>query len=162
MNRHRIAESMLAALMITIGSFAVHTKAEKKKIERATIEFAQPVKLLNMVLKGKYTFVHDEAMKEKGKDCTYVYDSSMASSLTQWKTLGGGKLLLSFRCTPVERPKSDRLRVVTRQIDPSGLGPSPTTNYAGWQRLFREKGPAAQREIVEIQFAGSREAHQVP
>jgi len=162
MKRHLIAASMLAALMTTIGAFAAHTKAAKKSTERATIEFTQPVKLLNVVLKGKYIFVHDEAMIAKGMECTYVYDSSMASSLMQWKTLRGGKLVVSFHCTPVERPKSERFRVVTRQIDHSVLGPSPTTNYAGWQRLFWKKGPEAKSEIVEIQFAGSTEAHQVP
>jgi uncharacterized cupredoxin-like copper-binding protein len=126
MKRLLIAASMLAALMITIGAFAVHTKAEAKKDERATIEFTQTVKLLNVVLKGEYLVVHDEAMMAKGENCTYVYDRS-------------GKLVVSFHCTPVERPKSDRFRVVTRRLDPSGLS-----------------------EVVEIQFAGSTEAHLVP
>jgi len=117
---------MLAALMVTIGAFAAHTKAEAKKNERATIEFTQTVKLLNVVLKGEYLVVHDEALMAKGEDCTYIYDKS-------------GKLVVSFHCTPVERPKSDRFRVVTRRLDPSGLS-----------------------EVIEIQFAGSTEAHQVP
>jgi hypothetical protein len=94
--------------------------------ERATIEFTQTVKLLNVVLKGEYLVVHDEAKMAKGEDCTYLYDSK-------------GKLIVSFHCTPVERPKSDRFRVVTRRLDPSGLS-----------------------EVVEIQFAGSTEAHLVP
>jgi hypothetical protein len=162
MKRHLFAASMLAALMTTIGAFATYANAEKKRMERATIEFAQPVKLLNVVLKGKYTFVHDESMTAKGKDCTYVYDSSMASSLMQWKTLRGGKLVVSFHCTGVERPKSNQFRVVTRQVDPSVLGRSPTTNFAGWERLFWKEGLEAKSEIVEIQFAGSTEAHQVP
>ena len=126
MKRLLVAGSMLAALMITIGAFAAHTKAEAKKNERATIEFTQTVKLLNVVLKGEYLVVHDEAMMAKGEDCTYIYDKS-------------GKLIVSFHCTPVERPKSDRFRVVTRRLDPSGLS-----------------------EVVEIQFAGSTEAHLVP
>ena len=126
MKRLLIAASMVAALMVTIGAFAAHTKAEAKKDERATIEFTQTVKLLNVVLKGEYLVVHDEAMMAKGEDCTYIYDKS-------------GKLVVSFHCTPVERPKSDRFRVVTRRLDPSGLS-----------------------EVVEIQFAGSTEAHLVP
>lgn len=126
MKRLLIAASMVAALMVTIGAFAAHTKAEAKKNERATIEFTQTVKLLNVVLKGEYLVVHDEAMMAKGEDCTYIYDKS-------------GKLIVSFHCTPVERPKSDRFRVVTRRMDPSGLS-----------------------EVVEIQFAGSTEAHLVP
>jgi hypothetical protein len=126
MKRLLIAASMLAALMITIGAFATHTKAEAKKNERATIEFTQTVKLLNVVLKGEYLVVHDEALMAKGEDCTYIYDKS-------------GKLVVSFHCTPVERPKSDRFRVVTRRLDSSGL-----------------------TEVIEIQFAGSTEAHLVP
>ena len=125
MKRLLIATSMLAALVITIGGFATHTKAETKQTERATIEFTQTVKLLNVVLKGEYLIVHDEALMAKGEDCTYVYNRS-------------GELVVSFHCTPVERPKSDRFRVVTRRLDPSGLN-----------------------EVVEIQFAGSTEAHQV-
>jgi hypothetical protein len=125
MKRVLIAESMLAALMLTIGAFAVHTKAEAKNNERATIEFTQTVKLLNVFLKGEYLVVHDEALMAKGEDCTYLYDRA-------------GKLVVSFHCTPVERKKSDRFRVVTRRLDPSGLS-----------------------EIIEIQFAGSTEAHQI-
>jgi hypothetical protein len=47
-------------------------------------------------------------------------------------------------------------------MDPSGLGPSPTANFASWQRLFWKEGLEAKSEVVEIQFAGSTEAHQVP
>ena len=125
MKRLLIATSMLAALVITIGAFAVHAKAEAKKTERATIEFTQAVKLLNVVLKGEYLIVHDDALMAKGEDCTDVYTRS-------------GELVVSFHCTPVERPKSDRFRLVARRLDASGLS-----------------------EVVEIQFAGSTEAHQV-
>lgn len=126
MKRLVIAASMLAALALTISVFAAHTRAEAKKNERATIEFTQTVKLLNVVLKGEYLVVHDEERMAKGEDCTYVYDTK-------------GNLIVSFHCTPVERRKADRFRVVTRRLDPSGLS-----------------------EVVEIQFAGSTEAHQVP
>ena len=126
MKRLLIAASMLAALMITIGAFAAHTKAEAKKTEKASIEFTQTVKLLGVVLKGEYLVVHDEALMAKGEDCTYLYDRS-------------GKLVVSFHCTPVERPKSDRFRIVTRRLDPSGLN-----------------------EVTEIQFANSTVGHQVP
>lgn len=126
MKRLLIAASMTAALVITIGVFAAHTKAEAFKGERATVEFTQTVKLLDVVLKGEYLIVHDDARMAKGDDCTYIYDRA-------------GKLVVSFHCTPAERPKSDRFRVVTRRLDPSGLS-----------------------EIIEIQFAGTTEAHLVP
>ena len=125
MKKLLITTSMLAALVLTIGVFAAHTKAESKNTERATIEFDQAVKLGAVILRGEYLVVHDDAMMAKGEACTYLYDKK-------------GKLVASFHCTPVERPKSDRFRAVTRRIDPSGLS-----------------------ELIEIQFAGSTEAHQV-
>jgi len=125
MKRLLVAATMLAALIVTIGAFAVNSKAEAKNNERATVEFIQPVKLLSVILKGEYLVVHDDALMAKGEDCTYVYDRA-------------GKLVVSFHCTPVERQKSNRFRVVTRRIDPSGIS-----------------------EVIEIQFAGSTEAHQV-
>ena len=123
MKRLFIASSMLAALVIAIGAFATHTKAEAKNNERATVEFTQTVKLLDVVLRGEYLVVHDDERMAKGDACTYIYDRS-------------GRLVVSFHCTPAERPKSDRFRVVTRRLDPNGLS-----------------------EIVEIQFAGSTKAH---
>lgn len=126
MKRILLATSMFAALVLTIGVFTAQAKPEPKKTERATIEFNEQVKLLNVFLKGEYFIMHDEDRMAKGEDCTYIYDAK-------------GKLVVSFHCTPVERPKADRFRVVTAR--------SIITN-----------GPA---EIREIQFAGSTEAHLV-
>jgi hypothetical protein len=94
---------MLAALMI--GALVTSAATETKKTERATIQFTEPVKLLNVMLKGEYTFVHDEEKMAKGEDCTYIYDSS-------------GKLIVSFHCIPAQRPKADRFRVLTVKTDP--------------------------------------------
>ena len=126
MKRLLFAASMFTALMITIGVFTAQAKTEPKKTEKATIEFTETVKLLDVFLKGEYFIVHDEDMMAKGEDCTYVYDAK-------------GALVVSFHCTPVERPKSEKFRVVA----------SRSTNA---------NGPA---EIKEIQFAGSTEAHLV-
>ncbi|MEK6288432.1 MAG: hypothetical protein AABO57_22165 [Acidobacteriota bacterium] len=127
MKKVLFAASMFTALVITIGVFTAPAKAEPKKVERERIEFNQQVKLLNVFLKGEYFITHDEDKMAKGEDCTYIYDAK-------------GKLVVSFHCTPVERPKADRFRVVTAR--------SIITN-----------GPA---EVREIQFAGSTEAHLVP
>ena len=125
MKRSHIAVAIVA-LLAAAGLFAANTSAETKRTERATIEFTETVKLLNVFLKGEYLVVHDEALMSKGEDCTYVYDKK-------------GQLVVSFHCTPVERQKAESFRVVTRLLDSAGL-----------------------REIVEIQFAGSTEAHKVP
>lgn len=127
MKRLLFAASMFTALMITMGVFTAQAKTEAKKTERASIEFTETVKLLNVFLKGEYLIVHDEDKMAKGEDCTYVYDAR-------------GTLVVSFHCTPVERPKSEKFRVVT-------------------SRSIITNGPA---EIKEIQFAGSMEAHLIP
>jgi uncharacterized membrane protein len=127
MKRLLLATSMFTALMISIGVFTAQAKTEPKNNERATVEFTETVRLLNVFLKGEYLIVHDEDKMAKGEACTYVYDAK-------------GALVVSFHCTPVERPKSDRFRVVASR--------STITN-----------GPA---DIKEIQFAGSTEAHLIP
>jgi hypothetical protein len=127
MKRLLVTTSMLAALVITIGVFTAHARTEAKKTERATIQFNEPVKLLNVILKGEYLFVHDEAKMASGQDCTYVYDKS-------------GKLVASFHCIPIERPKAAGFRVLSVRVGTSN-------------------GP---REMKEYQFSGSTEAHQVP
>jgi hypothetical protein len=127
MRKLLFATSILGALILTIGVFAVLANAETKKQEKANIEITETVKLLDVLLKGDYLIVHDEAMMAKGEDCTYVYDSA-------------GKLVTSFHCTPVERPKSKTFRIVT-------------------SRANLANGPA---EVIEIQFPGSTKAHRVP
>ena len=127
MKKLLFAASMFTALIITIGVFTAQAKTEPKNNERATIEFTETVKLLNVFLKGEYLIVHDEDRMAKGEACTYVYDAK-------------GALVVSFHCTPVERPKSETFRVVA-------------------SRGTNANGPA---EIKEIQFAGSTEAHLIP
>jgi len=104
MRRLLFAASIFAALVITIGVFAVHAKTEPKKTEKATVEFKQQVKLLNVFLKGEYLIVHDEEKMAKGLDCTYVYDRT-------------GKLVVSFHCIPVERKMAKGFRVVLARVD---------------------------------------------
>jgi hypothetical protein len=106
MKRLLVAASMLAALVITIGVFTAQARTDARKTDRATIQFTEPVKLLNVILKGQYLFVHDEEKMASGQDCTFVYDSS-------------GKLVVSFHCVPVERAKAKGFRVVSSRVGTS-------------------------------------------
>lgn len=125
MKRFLLAGSMLFAVMM-VGAFAAHAKTDSTVNERATVQFTETVKLMDVFLRGEYLIVHDEARMAKGENCTYLYDRS-------------GKLVVSFHCTPVERPKADHFRMVATRLTADGLS-----------------------EIKEIQFAGSTEAHLVP
>lgn len=127
MKRILVAASMFAALVITIGVFTAQARTEPDKTQKVTVQFNEPVKLLNVILKGQYLFVHDEQKMASGQDCTYVYDNS-------------GKLVVSFHCIPVERPKATGFRVVSARVGTSN-------------------GP---QEMKEYQFEGSTEAHQIP
>ena len=62
--------------------------------ENGVAEFAAPVRLMNVVLKGEFQFVHDEEKMAAGKDCTYVYEMVAGKPV---------KLVLSFHCRPVPR-----------------------------------------------------------
>ena len=55
-----------------------------------------------------------------------------------WVYDSKGKLVVSFHCVPVERTKASSFRIVTKRI---------TTDRS---------------ELIEYQFAGDTEAHQVP
>ena len=103
MKRLILASSILGALIVTIGVFAAQANTETKNTHRASVQFNEPVKLLNVILVGEYLFVHDEEKMAKGEDCTWVYDSK-------------GKLIVSFHCEPVERAKASSFRIVTRRV----------------------------------------------
>ena len=125
MKRLLLAGSMLFAVML-LAAFAANAKTDSKINERATVQFNQTVKLMNVFLRGEYLIVHDEGRMAKGEDCTYVYDRA-------------GKLVVSFHCTPVQRPKAASFKIVATPLTPDGVS-----------------------EIKEIQFGGSTEAHIVP
>jgi hypothetical protein len=101
MKKLLLASSILGALAITLGVFSVQANTEQKKT--ATVRFNERVKVLNVILQGEYTFVHDDAKMALGEDCTYVYDRA-------------GKLIVSFHCIPVERKKATSFRIVTARL----------------------------------------------
>ena len=127
MKRIVIATSVLAALMTMAGLPSATTSADPRSNESATVEFPEPVMLRGVFLHGQYRIEHDEDRMAKGEDCTYIYDRK-------------GKLVVSFHCTPVQRPKADRFTIVA------------------WRELSATSTP----RIKEMQFSGSTEAHQVP
>ena len=99
--------------------------------ESAAAEFKIPVKLMGAVLQGEYMFIHDEQKMEAGEDCTYVYKMEAGSP---------AKLIVSFHCIPVPRPRADHFTIRSSILLTKPL-------------LY---------ELQEYQFAGSNEGHQVP
>jgi len=64
---------------------------------RAVTEFANPVTVQGVVLKGKYLFVHDDAAMNRGDACTFIYKGEAEVR---------DNLVVSFHCIHVERAKA--------------------------------------------------------
>ena len=93
-----------ALIVLALGAGAVlaqdhHKKAEAGKLQKAKVEFTETIKLMDVMLRGEYLFVHDDEKMAKGLDCTYVYDAA-------------GKLVVSFHCEPIERERADQFKVL--------------------------------------------------
>lgn len=85
---------------------AAATGVQKQK---AVTEFAGPVMVQGVVLKGKYLFVHDDAAMKRGEECTYIYKGDAEVR---------DKLVVSFHCIHVEREKSKNFILRSRQTGP--------------------------------------------
>jgi len=109
------------------GSLVARVTAEQPKNERAFVQINEAVKFRGVFLRGRYLFVHDAEKMAKGEDCTWIYDAS-------------GRLVTSFHCEPVERPKADAFKMI----------------------VSHRTGSFDISEVREIQFAGSTEGHLVP
>ena len=78
----------------------------------AVVEFPGKVKLLGVILKGEYVFVHDEERMARGEACTYIYTNRAGQP---------GRLVVSFHCRPVERLRAERFTVMTTRLLPDLL-----------------------------------------
>ena len=136
--------SVLLAAGIAIAQTPVHKGSQQLPpileqikpqpvIQKAVVEFTEPVKLLGAILKGEYLFLHDEDKMSRGEPCTWVYGRGETGKFD--------KLVVSFHCIPVEREQpAEQFKVII-----SGMA-----------------SPFTLPEVVEYRFAGSTEGHQVP
>jgi|KBSSwiStaDraftv2_1062776.scaffolds.fasta_scaffold1000609_2 hypothetical protein len=108
-------------------------RPEQSEIQKATVEFTEPVRLLGAILKGSYLFLHDEGKMSRGEPCTWVYGRGETGKFD--------KLVVSFHCIPVERPqRAEQFKVIIVGVN----------------------SPFTVPEVIEYRFAGSTEGHQVP
>ncbi len=85
---------------------AAATDVQKRK---AVTEFANPVTVQGVVLKGKYLFVHDDAAMNRGDACTRIYKGEVETR---------DKLVIAFHCIHVERAQATRFTFRTRETTP--------------------------------------------
>jgi hypothetical protein len=105
MKRYILATMIAGALIISSGASAA--SAYNTRIESAVVKFDEPVRLLGVILKGEYLFLHHEGMMEKGKACAFVYTLDKETE---------GKLVVSFHCRAVKRDKAEQFKMtISRQ-----------------------------------------------
>jgi hypothetical protein len=108
MKRFVTAVLIIGALIMAGGAFASGNTAGAK-LEKAVVQFEDQVKVLGVMLKGNYLFVHDEERMARGEDCTYVYNYAGGKQ---------GGLVVSFHCVPVERERAADRFTVTVTMQP--------------------------------------------
>ena len=103
---------LLATLLfaVTLSSVPMTGQAAPAGKRRAVMQFAEPVVLMGVTLKGEYLFVHDDAAMARGETCTFVYKGNAPIA---------SKLVVSFHCVPAQRAKVGSFTV--RMTDVSGI-----------------------------------------
>jgi hypothetical protein len=90
---------LLVALLFAVtisGTSLVASKAARSGKKQAVMQFTEPVRLMGVVLKGEYLFVHDDEAMARGEACTFVYKGNSPAA---------SKLVVSFHCVPAQRLK---------------------------------------------------------
>lgn len=127
MNRKSIHRTIAMIVILILALWAVGSQsislAGKSPRERAVVEFNENTKLMGVILKGEYVFVHDEERMAKGEPCSYVYKSRNGRE---------GELVTSFHCQHMERTlaKNFVTRIVKRNI-PNELPELQEFQFAG-------------------------------
>jgi hypothetical protein len=107
MKRFTFAILVTGALLMVGNALAMTSRVADSKLQKAVVVFEEKVKLLDVILKGQYLFVHDEERMARGESCTHVYNYSNNKQ---------GELVVSFHCLPVEREKTDHFTVSTKRL----------------------------------------------
>jgi hypothetical protein len=131
MKRFSFAVLVIGALLM-IGSTPAMSTDKDKKVQQAVVDIDTPTKLMNVILKGQYLFVHDEERMARGEACTYIYNYADDKR---------GELIVSFHCIPVEREKSNTFSMSVKML--SGVSLYELTEYKFAGDTEGHKVPAA-------------------
>jgi hypothetical protein len=122
MKRFTFAILITGALLMAGSAFAKSNHLADSKIQQGAVTFDTPVKLMGVILKGQYLFVHDEERMARGESCTSVYTYSEGKK---------GDLVISFHCIPVERDKSDHFTASVKMLQGVNLYELVEYRFAG-------------------------------
>jgi hypothetical protein len=109
MNMKRlIIATLIVGIGTFIGTFVMSTAAaDSGNQERAVVEFTQKVKLMDVILKGKYLIVHDDEKKAQGDACLYVY---------RFRNGQPDELIVAFHCERVERKPAEKFTIQVSRL----------------------------------------------
>jgi GTP-dependent phosphoenolpyruvate carboxykinase len=109
---------MLSGNYLLSGSSATATR-----LESAVVEFAENVKVRDVILRGEYLFVHDEERMAKGEPCTYIYRGKQQDET---------KLVASFHCIHVDREMVSEFKAtITKRVTPYDVAELTEIQFAG-------------------------------
>jgi hypothetical protein len=87
--------ALLCALTLSSSSVpSVSSAAGNTRLQRAEMNFALPVELMGVTLKGDYLFVHDDQAMARGEACTFVYKGHNEEPKN---------IVVTFHCVPAAR-----------------------------------------------------------
>jgi hypothetical protein len=136
MKRLLLTTLIVGVTAVIVNSLALFASAAPpgKDVEVANIP--DKTVLQKATLQGRYIFVHDESKMAKGEPCLFVYE--YAEDQGGRPEIKPEKLVVSFHCQPIERPKATHIVLTYRMMGADSF------------------------ELSEIQFSGSTEGHRVP
>jgi hypothetical protein len=121
MRYHLGAVLIAGALIVATAELPLNAVANSSQIERAVVTVDEPVRLLGVVLHGRYLFLHHDGMMEHGRPCMFVYTLDSPNE---------GTRVLAFHCKPIVRPRSLEFKLVMRNV-PGDLPEAIEVQFAG-------------------------------
>jgi hypothetical protein len=114
---------VIAIALVMVGGAVAGQLKSGARMSKAVVEFTESVKLMDVILKGEYLFVHDDEKMAQGLDCTYVYAHDKGKQ---------GKLVTSFHCEPIQRDnKAERFTVIVEWNAATNLAELVEYRFAG-------------------------------
>src|SRR5689334_9666865 len=125
---------------LILGSVAwTSTAATSVHKQKAVTQFATPVTVQGVVLKGKYLFVHDDAAMNRGEACTFIYKGEAEDR---------DKLVASFHCIHVDRTATKKFVVRSRETSPGRV--ELVEFQFGGEKMAHGVPPAANIAVVPL------------
>ena len=112
---------IVGALMVVMTNLPQNAVAYGPSIERAVVSVDEPVRLLGVVLHGRYLFLHHDGMMEHGRPCMFVYSLDSPNE---------GARVVAFHCAAVVRTRSLGFKLVMKNV-PGDLPEVTEVQFAG-------------------------------